>query len=205
VKGVKSINSLDKQATKSSFLTALQSNENGAVMIATHAANDNEDPYLLFDAKNTAHSKLFASEIRHYKVSCPLVVLSACATHQGKTYEGLGTMSFAKTIEWAGGSSVAATLWEVDDQSMSVLTSLFYKFLAEGLPKDVAMQNAKLAYLKTSTGKANDLPFYWAHFQVIGDTEPLSEPTNYLLLYLSAVFISLLFLYFFRLKIKIRN
>lgn len=199
IKGIKSENFYNYQASKSLFTDKLQNNSSSPLIIATHASiGENNDPYLFFNSKRPSDTRLFASEIRNFDIKTPLVVLSACATHQGKTYHGLGARSFAAAISWAGCPSVAATLWEVDDESMSILTSLFYKNLLGGMPKDQALRNAKLSYLQTSVGKARDLPFYWAHFQIIGSTEPIVSPLEIYLPYLLAFFVGLNLLWIFR-------
>ncbi|HLO45994.1 MAG TPA: CHAT domain-containing tetratricopeptide repeat protein [Leadbetterella sp.] len=186
VKGIRTQNFRDSSATKALFLKSLEEVNYQAVLVSTHASGNSADPYLIFSSGNDPNSRLFASELRHYQIQTPMVVLSACDTHKGKTYEGLGAMSFATSLAWAGCPSVAATFWEVDDQSMSVLTSLFYKYLQKGLPKDLALQKAKIEFLHTETGKVNDNPFYWSHFQVIGSVEPVISTTELLLPYLLA-------------------
>ncbi|MCA0366433.1 MAG: CHAT domain-containing protein [Bacteroidetes bacterium] len=202
VKGIRSENYYNEQASKRLFIDRLQHNSGNPLIIATHASSNNtEDPFLYFKSEKGIDTRLFASEIRHFDISTPMVVLSACATHRGKTFGGLGAKSFATAIHWAGCPSVAATLWEVDDESMSVLTSLFYKNLLDGLPKDQALRNAKLSYLKTSVGKSRDLPFYWAHFQIIGSTEPIVSPWEIYLPYLLALFFGLNLIWIFRKKL----
>ena len=58
-----------------------------------------------------------------------------------------------------------------------MLTELFYKWLAKGLPTDVALQKAKLEFLQT-VSKEKSLPFYWAAPVLVGKAEiiELSKP-----------------------------
>jgi hypothetical protein len=51
-----------------------------------------------------------------------------------------------------------------------VLTELFYKYLAKGLPLDVALQKAKLEYMNNDSGE-NQLPYYWAAAVLVGKTD----------------------------------
>ena len=203
VKGIASQNLLDNNATKKSFLENLEKNEAPPILIATHASFEHNDPHLIFDEKNTPNSKLFVSEIRHYVVKSPLVILSACGTSQGKTFEGLGAMSFARALSWAGCPSVASTFWSVDDKSMSVLAGLFYENLLKGHAKDQALRLAKLKFLETDEGKANDTPFYWAHFQILGNTTPIVSVYIVWAPYIVALALTILILWIFRKRIRL--
>jgi hypothetical protein len=49
----------------------------------------------------------------------------------------------------------------VGNESTYRLTELFYKYLAKGLTSDVALQKAKLEFIRTSS-KEDGLPYYWA-------------------------------------------
>jgi hypothetical protein len=51
----------------------------------------------------------------------------------------------------------------------------FYGLLKKGLPKDIAMQQAKIAFIR-SKGHADAHPFYWGSFICIGDMRPVSMP-----------------------------
>ena len=73
---------------------------------------------------------------------------------------------------YAGVPSLVMTLWSINDQATYFLIKDFYSHLAQGIPKDEALQNAKLNYLET----ANDFtshPFFWASFIHVGSNTPI--------------------------------
>jgi CHAT domain-containing protein len=90
-----------------------------------------------------------------------MMVLNACETALGKLHEGEGVFSFNRAFAEVGVPSATVNLWSVDDQSSYRLCELFYKFLAQGLPSDIALQKAKLQFM-SAMGKEKSLPFYWA-------------------------------------------
>ncbi len=59
--------------------------------------------------------------------------------------------------------------WGVNDKSTQEFMEVFYDKLGEGLPKDVAIQQAKLHLLDRNYPE----PFYWAGFVPMGDMQPL--------------------------------
>jgi CHAT domain-containing protein len=103
-----------------------------------------------------------------------LVVLSACETGAGQYVAGEGVFSLARGFMDAGVPSVVMSLWQVNDISTSELMPLFYRHLAQGLPKDEALHKAKLEFLKTSDPMKTH-PFFWAGFVLLGDNAPVKE------------------------------
>jgi CHAT domain-containing protein len=203
IKGILADVKKDAGASKEFFLESLTKEDNNVVMIATHADGNDSDPYLLFDDKNGVSSRLYASEIRQIKVTSPMVILSACETNKGKTWNGLGVLSFTKALSLSGCPAVVGTFWNVEDKSMSALASLFYRNLLKGMHKDVALQKAKLSFLQSEIGKQNDLPFYWAHLQVMGNTSPIAQSKTFTYIILSTITtLILLALYYFRQSLK---
>jgi len=68
-------------------------------------------------------------------------------------------------------------LWSVDNKSTYKLTELFYKWLAKGLPLDVALQKAKLEFLHTS--KEKSLPCFWAGPVLVGKSDAIAMTMSY--------------------------
>ncbi len=58
------------------------------------------------------------------------------------------------------------SLWRVEDGSTARLMADFYRALRAGRPKGAALREAQLALL--AAGEAH--PYYWAPFQLIGDS-----------------------------------
>jgi len=168
---------LGRQATEYVFRNNLH---NGSVLhLATHAIVDDERPgysRLLFSlsTKDTLNDGyLHAYELYNLRLNAELVTLSACNTGFGKIQSGEGVMSLGRAFAYAGSPNVLMSLWSVPDQSTSQIMIEFYKNLAHGLPKDIALQKAKLAYIESADNIATN-PFYWSSFVLIGDPKPLS-------------------------------
>jgi CHAT domain-containing protein len=91
-----------------------------------------------------ADSVLYLSDlIGGNKPITRLIVLSACETGSGKLYQGEGVFSFNRGFAAIGIPSAITNLWSVDSKSTYELTELFYKFLSEGNPTDIALQKGK--------------------------------------------------------------
>ena len=91
-------------------------------------------------------------------------------------------MSLARAFSFAGCPSVVMSLWSISDQSTSELMTTFYKNLKDGQPKDIALQQAKLAYLGSASAEYTK-PIFWGGFVGIGDMGALAFsggfPLNY--------------------------
>lgn len=151
----------------------LKSSDYNILHIASHAVIDEENPQyskLVLsrgDSIENEDGNLYTFEIYGMNLNCDLVTLSACNTGNGKYFEGEGIFSLGRAFLLAGSKSVLTSLWEVSDQSTSVIMESFYKNLKKGNDKPEALRRAKLAYLKN----ADDLtanPYYWAGFVYMG-------------------------------------
>ncbi len=172
IKGIKGMSFTNENATKKQFLNSISNEKQKIILLSTHAAENDGEPFLSFYPSGTEY-RLYASEIQYLDYNSPLIILGACESNAGKKMKGSGVLSLAKAFSVAGCSSVVASLWEVHDESMAALVSLFYKHLMQGEHKDEALRNAKLDFLQTEVGRRNDPPYYWAHLQIIGDTSPV--------------------------------
>jgi CHAT domain-containing protein len=88
-----------------------------------------------------------------------LVVLSGYETGNGKLFRGEGVFSFSRGFASLGVPTAITNLWSVDDEPTYRITELFYHYLAEGLPEDIALQKAKLRFFDHASA-AYKLPFY---------------------------------------------
>ncbi|MDB5276273.1 MAG: hypothetical protein JWR61_1228 [Ferruginibacter sp.] len=168
-------NYITSDATKKNFLA----NFTGYTIIQlyTHASGNSSgnDPVIYF-----ADSSMLLSElITDRKPITQLVVLSACETADGILYEGEGIFSFNRGFAALGIPAAVSTLWSVENESTYKITELFYKYLAQELPTDIALQKAKLEFISTSTSKEKTLPYYWAGPILTGkvDTIIIKKPT----------------------------
>jgi len=135
------------------------------IQLYTHATDNglNEEPMIWL-----ADSALFLSDLVYEnKPATQLIVLSACETGKGKLYQGEGIFSFNRGFAAMGIPACISNLWEIDNVTTYKITELFYKQVSRGLPTDVALQQAKLEFIKTSS-KENRLPYYWSAPILVG-------------------------------------
>lgn len=156
------------KATKNNFLSEYYRYK--IVQLYTHATDSSSsgDPAIYF-----ADSTLFLSDLFYEnRPASSLIVLSACETANGKLYNGEGVFSFNRQFAALGIPSCISTLWQADNQSTYRITELFYKYLADGQPMDIAMQSAKKEFYKSSNLE-NKLPYYWAASILVGKSDSI--------------------------------
>ncbi|MEL7120233.1 MAG: CHAT domain-containing protein [Bacteroidota bacterium] len=116
---------------------------------------------------------LFANSIFNSNLYNELIVLSACETGLGKYQKGEGIASIATAFQNAGCPNLLMSLWEVEDNSTAQLMEVFFANLKAGLPKDVALQKAKLAFLDNPQNYVKSHPVFWGGFTLLGDAQPI--------------------------------
>lgn len=164
-------------ASRTNFISALK--DSAIFHLAMHSMTDSMNSkysYLMFDTPQmlSDDGKLYNYEISLAKINSPMVVLSACNSGTGKLYYGEGVMSLARGFILAGASSVIKTAWEINDETSTKIITRFYYHLSKGKEKDVAMRQSKLDYLKNSSPVFTN-PYYWAAYEVLGDTRPVTQ------------------------------
>ena len=164
------------EATRQNFMRQYFNSK--IIQLYTHASDSSGkgEPVIFF-----SDSVLYLSElIPENKPASRLVVLSACETANGKLYNGEGVFSFNRGFAAMGIPSSVTNLWSVDNQSTYKITELFYKYVAKGLPLDIALQKAKLDFIAGSS-KEKGLPYYWAPAILVGKTDSIviSSPVNW--------------------------
>ncbi|MEK7256289.1 MAG: CHAT domain-containing protein, partial [Bacteroidota bacterium] len=122
---------------------------------------------------------VFVKDLYTMRIHAALVVLSACETGIGELQRGEGIVSLARGFSYAGASSIVTTLWSIDDRSSAEIMVAFYQYLKKGLPKDEALRQAKLGYLKASKGRNTSHPLYWAAFVPVGSMEAVAGGMNW--------------------------
>ena len=159
----------ESRATKREFLQ--KAGHYSVITVYAHARSDTvEKEPLLF----LADSVIRLSELPLLqRPAAQLIVLSACQTNAGRNAEGEGIYSLARGFAAAGIPSVAATLWQADEQSIYTITAAFHKRLAQGMDKDQALRDSKLEFIRT-TSRLHSLPYFWANMILLGNPEPLT-------------------------------
>ena len=161
-------NLIGNEASRNNFLQSFSNYR--IIQIYTHSADNSDkgEPVMYF-----SDSALYLSElIPLNKPVTRLIVLSACETGSGKVYKGEGIFSFNRGFAALGIPTAITNIWSVDDQATYQLSQLFYRWLAKGLPTDVALQKAKLEFFQTGS-KERQLPYYWAAAIVVGKTDSI--------------------------------
>ena len=151
----------------------------GILHLATHAIYNDSNPefsYLAFG--NDAKDLLYVSDLYNLNLNANLVTLSACESGIGDLKRGEGLLSLARGFYFSGTKSIASTLWKINDASSAQLMSDFYKNLAQEQTKQIALQQAKIDFLKENKDNALSHPYYWSAFVLSGNTDALTN-TNY--------------------------
>lgn len=138
------------------------------IHIASHAVFDPCHPLaskILLYPTQSDDGELTTGELFSCHWHASLVTLSACQTGFNKYSSGDELIGLQRGVFFAGTRSLLASSWKVDDKSTSYLMTQFYKYLTK-YTKDRALKKAQqdtLEYYKE--------PFYWAAFQLIGDSD----------------------------------
>lgn len=171
------------------------------IHLATHGkANDlaGDYAYLAFTQVQDSieNEFLYNRDLYNLQLNADMVVLSACETGIGELKEGEGIISLARGFSYAGAKSIITTLWSINDEKTKEVMVDFYTQLLEHTPKDVALRQAKLNFIKKYSHTAH--PFFWAAFIPIGDMESVYISKGFSIwVYGSLGFMLLLLLFFF--------
>lgn len=161
-------------ATRQAFLE--NADQYAILHMAMHGILNEQYPMnsaLVFSRQNdTTNYFLRAADLYNMQLNAEMVVLSACNTGAGTLQKGEGVRSLARAFSFAGCPSLIASLWSASDKATKDILIEFYKNLKQGMSKDQAMRQAKLAYLD-SAPPAYQSPFFWSHLSVIGDSDQL--------------------------------
>lgn len=165
---------INENASKQIFKN--EANEHKIIHIGTHAESNNVSPELsrLIFAKNSESddNSLYTYEIYNENLNSNLAILTACETGKPTYQAGEGMISLAHAFNYAGSESILTSLWKIDEKSSSQIIEFFFNNIRKGMPKDEALQVAKLHYLSQAEGRTI-APNYWAGLVLIGDTTPI--------------------------------
>lgn len=166
----------DNEALKENFI---RNKKHFSVLhLATHSVLDDTNSLyskIVFSksSENVDEGYLYTFEIYTLNSRYDLVVLSACNTGFGRMIRGEGVMSIARAFASTGSKNIVMSLWQVNDRSTSEIMKFFYGFISKGQKVGEALRNAKLLYLKKSSG-LRSLPFYWSPFISYGTNNNLN-------------------------------
>jgi len=154
---------LDEAATRSQFLA--EAPHYAMIYLASHGLLHEKDPR--FNGLAFADSVLYLADLAPLRLHAEMVVLRACESGVGRLVPGEGVISLGHGFARTGAKSVFLTQWVVPDATRFMTT--FLKHLKEGMPKDLALREAKMALLDQAH------PFFWAAAEIRGDMRPLGD------------------------------
>jgi CHAT domain-containing protein/tetratricopeptide (TPR) repeat protein len=108
-----------------------------------------------------------------------LIVPLACQTGLGVIVRGEGMLSLSRGLMQCGYPAVTGSLWNVPEETSAIIISLFTKNLQKGMPKDRAMQQAKIAFLNQELAQTDRVYRNWAGHVLYGNVEPIDFQSNY--------------------------
>jgi CHAT domain-containing protein len=148
------------KCNKNQFFEKL--NDCDILHISLHASSDPSNKFnnkIYF--KNSTKDTLYGFELLRKNSKIQLLVLSACETAEGKIEAGEGVYSLSRYFQQCGVKNIIASLWKIDDATTSQVLSYFYDALADEKLPAIALQKAKIRYIKANA-KEMVLPKYWA-------------------------------------------
>jgi CHAT domain-containing protein len=164
---------LNNEATYQNMLSCAK--KYGVLHLAMHGGADREQPlnsYLILSDGKGGEDILYARRIYGESFDVGLAFFSACESGAGRVVRGEGVISMARAFSFAGCRSLILSLWTLDDITARNITKYFYENINQGMPKDVALQQAKLMNLDTITAEKH-IPRYWASLALVGNADPI--------------------------------
>jgi CHAT domain-containing protein len=141
------------------------------IHFAAHATANRASPLdsaLILSRDGTAYT-LTARDIMTVPLNADLVTLSSCRSAGARAYSGEGLVGLTWAFLQAGARRVIAGLWDVNDESTSMLMGGLYGGLARGVLAEDALRAAKLGLLHGDYPYRK--PYYWGPFQLYTGTE----------------------------------
>jgi CHAT domain-containing protein/Tfp pilus assembly protein PilF len=135
------------------------------IHFAAHASANRASPLdsAIVLSRGSGSSKLYARDIMDLPLNADLVTISSCRSAGARVYSGEGLVGFTWVFLQAGARNVIAGLWDVSDESTTMLMDSLYRGIAEGRQPPDALRLAKLDLIR-SNGTFRK-PFYWGPFQ----------------------------------------
>ncbi|WP_223034172.1 CHAT domain-containing protein [Hanstruepera marina] len=164
-----------------------------------HTTIDENMPEL--SALNFAESEVLIGSLYSASLQADLAVLSACDTGNGVLQNGEGIQSISKAFTYTGVPSTVMSLWKVDDKATATIMGNFYKHLAEGKPKDLALKLAKKDYLDSDIDVELKHPYYWSGFVISGNMQPFKPQNKFNYWWLALLVLPAIVLYYKKSKL----
>ena len=164
---------IDTSATERNF--RLHAPGNTHIHIATHSLISEGNPMnsaLVFSKSNHPGGQqdkddglLHLDEISNLQLDASLVVLSACATGEGKVTRTEGVLALTRGFYLAGASNVVYSLWSIPDHLTGDFMLSFYRSYFSLKSYSAALREVKLNMISRPE---TSLPYMWAGFVLLG-------------------------------------
>lgn len=167
---------VDEEFTPESLEQQLNQTVYPIVHIATHAQFGTipDDTFIVTGNSNKLTINQLETalrQVRNDSQTVEILALTACETALGDERAALGLAGVALQ---AGAKSALASLWQVSDESTSILSTQFYDNLVNsGISKAKALQAAQkqliAAFENDDINDSFSHPYFWSGFILIGD------------------------------------
>jgi CHAT domain-containing protein len=134
----------------------------GVLHLAAHGLFRPEAP--LLSSIHLSDRWLAVQDIYNLDLKANLVFLSACETGLGHDAGGDDLVGLVRGFLYAGAKSLIASLWVVDDESMTRLVADFYTRWMAGSPKSQALRQIQIDLMQS-----HEHPYFWAPLILIGN------------------------------------
>ncbi len=108
---------------------------------------------------------LHLDEISNLRLDASLVVLSACATGEGKVTRTEGVLALTRGFYLAGASNVVYSLWNIPDHLTCEFMLSFYRSYFSGKTYSAALREVKMNMISKPE---TSLPYIWAGIVLLG-------------------------------------
>jgi CHAT domain-containing protein len=132
-----------------------------------HAVSDDHSVALKLNDQDLLRAANFTPETT---ANLSHVVLAACSTGSGEQYGPLDTGGLVRAFLAGGVPEIVASQWDVYTLTTRDITNSFFEN-RRGAPATRAMAKAQREFLRSNLGRANQHPYYWAGFIVVGRQE----------------------------------
>jgi CHAT domain-containing protein len=142
--------------------------------LAAHGDFRPDNP--LFSGLTLSEGWLTTLDIFTLQLNASLVTLSACQTGRNVVAGGDELLGLMRAFLCAGAASLVLSLWAVEDRSTEIFMTEFYRQLAAGEAKGVALRRAQAAFIRGQGAPpdgAYSHPYFWAPFFLVGNAGPL--------------------------------
>jgi len=136
------------------------------IHFAAHATANRASPLdsaLILSREGNVYA-LSARDIMNVPLNADLVTLSSCRSAGARAYSGEGLVGLTWAFLQAGARRVIAGLWDVNDESTSMLMEKLYAGIAHSAAPEDALRAAKLSLVHGAYPFRK--PYYWGPFQL---------------------------------------